>query len=101
MLQRVKLFSLPNGVETGLTVIASDADAARKPEGRDAFRAREASSARSEAEAYRIEYSTCMVKVKVLPTAPAGGSYSSERICETPNVSAKSILPEPISSVSP
>ncbi len=98
IVQRVKPSSFRIGFVTGLSVNSSDA--ARKPEGRDAFRARDASSVRSEASAYKVENSICMVRVSLVPAAPAGGSYTSERIWEVVRESSKRISPAPSSSAS-
>src|SRR5687767_15926806 len=91
IVQRAEPFSPTDRFVAGLIVRASESGAAWKPEGREAFIASRASSVKSEADAYRTEYSTCRVKVNLEPAAPAGGSNSSERTCETSRVLSKSI----------
>src|SRR5574339_217557 len=68
--QRSEPSSPPTGCVTGLSDTVSEA--AWKPGGSEAFRANEASRARSDAVAYRAENSTCMVSVSFVPADPGG-----------------------------
>src|SRR5574341_1048453 len=85
-----------NAVVSGFTVTAPDAG--RKLEGREAFIASVASSAKSEAEAYRAVNATCMESVNFVPTPPGGGSYFSERVWVFSIVFSKRKSPESSSS---